>query len=81
VIVKEDDYRRGREPGEIADLILDGLREGGLRESQYEVIYSEQDAIAHAMEQMNDNDLVVILADNVSASIELVRRYSGDGVK
>jgi cyanophycin synthetase len=81
VIVKEDDYRRGREPGDIADLIIDGLRDGGLREGQYETIYNEQDAIARAMQQMKDNDLVVILADNVSASIDLVRRYSADGVK
>jgi cyanophycin synthetase len=81
VIVKEDDYRRGREPGDIADLIIDGLRDGGLREGQYETIYNEQDAITRAMQQMKDNDLVVILADNVSASIDLVRRYSADGVK
>jgi cyanophycin synthetase len=81
VIVKEDDYRRGRDAGDISDLIVDGLREGGLREGQYETIYSEQEAIARAMQQMKDNDLVVILADNVSASIDLVRRYSADGVK
>src|SRR3954468_19555062 len=81
VVVKEDDYRRGREAGDIADLIIDGLREGGLKEGQYETIYSEQEAIAHAMQQMKDNDLLVILADNVSASIDLVRRYSADGVK
>jgi cyanophycin synthetase len=81
VVVKEDDYRRGREPGDIADLIIDGLREGGLREGQYETIYNEQDAIAHAIQQMNDNDLVVILADNVRSSIDLVRRYSADGTK
>jgi len=30
---------------------------------------------------MKDNDLVVILADDVSASLELVRRYSPDGVR
>jgi cyanophycin synthetase len=80
VVVKEDDYRRGREAGAIADLIIDGLREGGLAEGQYETIYNEQEAIARAMQQMTDNDLVVILADNVSASIDLVRRYS-DSVK
>jgi len=79
VVVKEDEYRRGRYEGRIADLIIDGLREGGLSESQYETIYNEQDAITHAMQQMKDNDLVVILADDVARSLALVRRYSADG--
>jgi cyanophycin synthetase len=79
VVVKEDGYRRGREPGHIADLIIDGLRDGGFSENQYETIFNEQEAIAHAMQQMKDNDLVVILADDVAASLDLVRKYSADG--
>jgi cyanophycin synthetase len=81
VIVKEDIHRRGREPGRIADLIIDGLRDGGLAEGQYEAIYDEQDAIARAMQRMKDNDLVIILADDVNGSLGLVRQYSGDGTK
>ena len=81
VVVKEDEYRRGREPGHIADLIVDGLREGGLQKDQYETIFNEPAAISRAMEQMKDNDLVVILADDVARSIDLVRQYSGDGVR
>jgi cyanophycin synthetase len=81
VIVKEDQYRRGRPDGHIADLIIDGLRDGGLGENQYETIYNEQEAITHAMQQMKDNDLVVILADDVTGSLDLVRKYSGDGVR
>jgi len=79
VVVKEDGYRRGRAEGNIAELIIDGLREGGLSENQYATIFSEQEAIAHAMARMKDNDLVVILADDVSGSLDLVRRYSADG--
>lgn len=79
VIVKEDEYRRGREMGHIADLIIDGLREGGLLETQYETIFNEPEAISRAMDQMRDNDLVVVLADDVKASIDLVMRYAGDG--
>jgi cyanophycin synthetase len=81
VIVKEDQYRRGREMGHIADLIVDGLREGGLRDGQYETIFDEPQAISRAMAQMKDNDLVVVLADDVKGSIDLVRQFGGDGVK
>jgi cyanophycin synthetase len=81
VIVKEDIHRRGREAGRIADLIVDGLRDGGLIESQYETIFDEQDAITRAMQRMKDNDLVIILADDVNASLGLVRQYSSDGTR
>jgi cyanophycin synthetase len=81
VVVKEDAYRRGRDEGEIADLIIDGLRDGGLGDSQFATIYNEQEAITHAMRQMKDNDLVVILADDVGRSLHLVRTYSAEGVR
>jgi cyanophycin synthetase len=81
VIVKEDQYRRGREAGHIADLIIDGLRDGGLDENQYATIYDEQEAITHALQRMRGNDLVVILADDVSASLDLIRRHSAEGVR
>ncbi|HEU4748935.1 MAG TPA: cyanophycin synthetase [Gemmatimonadaceae bacterium] len=81
VIVKEDTFRRGREPGRISNLIIEGLREGGLGEQQYEIIYDEQDAIARAIDRMQENDLVVILADDVGASLDLIRRHSVDGVR
>jgi UDP-N-acetylmuramyl tripeptide synthase len=80
-VVKEDEHPRGRNQGHVADLIVDGLRDGGLAENQYATIYSEEEAITHALEQMRDNDLVVILADDVNKSLNLVRRYSADGVK
>jgi cyanophycin synthetase len=81
VVVKEDIYRRGREEGHIADLIVDGLRDGGLNENQYATIFNEQEAITYAIRQMKDNDLVVILADDVSSSLDLIRKYSAEGVR
>ncbi|MFL5485208.1 MAG: cyanophycin synthetase [Gemmatimonadaceae bacterium] len=81
VVVKEDEDLRGRDPGEAAGLIVDGLRDGGMEDGQYETILGEEEAIVHAMTQMKDNDLVVILADDVSASLAVVRRYFGDGVR
>jgi UDP-N-acetylmuramyl tripeptide synthase len=80
-VVKEDTYRRGRENGKIAELIISGLREGGLKVGQYATIFDEQEAISHAMEQMQDNDLVVVLADDVAKSIDLIRRVAGDGAR
>ena len=52
-----------------------------MNEDQYETMFTEPEAIAHAISQMQDNDLVVILADDVSRSLDAVRKYSTDGVR
>ena len=76
VIVKEDKDLRGREKGTVAELIIDGLMEGGMEENQFQTIHDEREAIGYALEQMKDNDLVVILADRVSETLDTVREYS-----
>ncbi len=81
VIVKEDMQLRGREPGLTAQLIVEGLLDGGMNEDRYEMIFTEPEAIAHAMSQMQDNDLVVILADDVTRSLAAVRKYSAAGAR
>ena len=73
VIVREDKYRRGREPGEIARLIIEGLKENGMNDSQIEVIYNETEGLAYALTQMEDNDLVFVLADEVPAVLAAAR--------
>jgi len=76
VIVRDDKYRRGRAPGEISRLIAQGLREGGMREDQIDIVHNEVEALEHAMEVMQDNDLVFVLADEVPVVLEQVRQLS-----
>ncbi len=45
VIVKEDNDRRGREPGEIARLVRDGLTAGGMSPDAIEVVADEMAAV------------------------------------
>ena len=78
VIVREDKYRRGREPGEISRLISEGLRKGGMREDQIEVVYDEGESLERALSQMGENDLVFVLADEVPAVLAQVHRLSAE---
>jgi cyanophycin synthetase len=66
VIVREDVALRGRERGEVADLVADGVRAAsadGARCKQVEVVLAEIDAVRHAMSRANRGDLVVICVD------------------
>ncbi|HVE77241.1 MAG TPA: cyanophycin synthetase [Gemmatimonadaceae bacterium] len=75
VIVKEDQHRRGRGPGEIADLVVDGLREGGMPEDCIERVFEEPKAMARALEMLGPDDLVVSLVDDVPSVLAQMRSY------
>src|SRR5687768_10917433 len=78
VIIREDKYRRGRAVGDTARLIKEGLLEGGMREDQMEIIFDEHDSLAKALKEMQDNDLVFVLADEVPVVLEQVRQLSAE---
>lgn len=72
IIVKEDDDRRGRAPGEIPALLAEGLTAGGATPDRFETVPSEPEAVARALATMTGHDLVVILACDVAAVLEQV---------
>jgi cyanophycin synthetase len=65
VIIKEDADLRGRAEGEVAALIREGLREGGLGGDRVEYVRDEVAAVRHALAQLREGDLLVVLADDV----------------
>jgi len=76
VIIKEDSDLRGREPGEIAGLVREGLVAGGLSEDEIEVVADELDAVDCGIALLDDRDLIVMLADDVPAVLEHLRGRS-----
>jgi cyanophycin synthetase len=76
VIVKEDQHRRGREPGAIAGLLIEGLLEGGMDRDQIEIIHKEDAAMERALQLLGDNDIVVSLIDDVAGVLQQIRAVS-----
>jgi cyanophycin synthetase len=76
VIVKEDSDRRGRAPGETAQLIVEGLLDGGTPRENIEVILPETAAIDRALAIASEHDVVVVLADHVSDVLAHVQRIA-----
>ncbi|HLN78306.1 MAG TPA: cyanophycin synthetase [Nocardioidaceae bacterium] len=76
LVVREDFALRGRERGQTADLVAEGVRSAaaeGARCRQVEVILEEIDAVRHAMSRANAGDLVVLCVDkhpSVMAELE-----------
>ncbi|BAU66377.1 cyanophycin synthetase [Stanieria sp. NIES-3757] len=72
IIIKEDEDTRGRERGEVADLIAKGI----VRENphiSYEKILNETEAIETGLSIANQGSLVVILPESVTKAIALIQ--------
>jgi cyanophycin synthetase len=67
-VVKEDASRRGRTPGEVAGLIKEGLRDAGMPEDRVVTRLEEHEAVEVALGLAQPGDLVVIFADDVTAT-------------
>ncbi len=85
VVVREDSRLRGRKAGEVAELVVDGVRaemENGARCRRVETVLDEIDAVRHALAQSNPGDLVVLCVDQhktVLAELEAVSHVAQAG--
>jgi cyanophycin synthetase len=76
LIIKEDDDPRGRQRGEVADLIVQGIVSGNSNAS-YKIILSEVEALEEGLNQVAEGGLVVIFPDSVSRSISMIEKRQG----
>ncbi|MCO5177876.1 MAG: cyanophycin synthetase [Thermomicrobiales bacterium] len=71
-VIREDTNPRGRERGEVADLITQTLYDNGVSEDRVSVVLNELEAAEAAMDHAKPDDLVVLLADKPAEVWELV---------
>lgn len=74
IIVKEDDDTRGRERGEVADIIVDGILSENPHQD-YIVVLDEVEAIETGISKVKEGGLVVIFPESVSRAIKIVKKY------
>ncbi|HEX9943623.1 MAG TPA: cyanophycin synthetase, partial [Thermoanaerobaculia bacterium] len=73
VLIREDDDKRGRQPGEVAALLRQGLLDAGFpTERIVDGVFSEEDSVVRALEMARAGDLVVIFGDRLSRVWELI---------
>ena len=73
IIIKEDQDSRGRDRGEVADLIAKGICQAN-PQATYETILDETQAIDTACSGAQKNDLVVIFPEKVDKAIALIKQ-------
>ena len=79
LIVREDTALRGRQRGDVAGLVTDGVHAAmadGARCRQVEVVHEEIPAVRHALSRANPGDLVVICVDQHPAVMAELENWS-----
>jgi cyanophycin synthetase len=84
IYIREDGDLRGRKPGEVAEILYQGVLEGGGRPEQIEIVLPETEALAVAVENALPGDLIVMFYecfDPVYQKVQELRetRVTGDG--
>jgi cyanophycin synthetase len=73
IIVKEDEDKRGRDNGEVADLIIKGI----VKENPnipYEIILNETEALETGLNKVSQGGLVVIFPESVTGAISVIKK-------
>ena len=81
VIVREDVNKRGREPGDAAEIVMEGVQEamrGGARAGHAEIIIDEKEAVRAALDRSRPGDLVVLCVDYASDALREIEARRGD---
>lgn len=68
ILLREDDNLRGRKPGVVGELLRKGLVAAGFpAERITPEVYSEEEAVKHALEAAQPGDLLVVFGDDLDS--------------
>ena len=74
-IVKEDRNKRGREPGEMAELVRRYLIEEGVDSGNIEIVLDEAEAVIYAMKNRSPDSIIFISCEDVELVLDVVRKF------
>ena len=77
-LCRRDDGLRGREPGEIPELLRAALLGAGVEDSAIEVIADEQEAVHAALTRAEAGDLLLVMGDQISRCWKQITNFSPD---
>jgi cyanophycin synthetase len=75
IIIKEDDNKRGRPDGEVAQILHETLLNNSFQEDSIKIILDEKKAIDHALKNLGTEQILFISADNIERSFNQIQSW------
>ncbi len=76
IIIREDDDRRGREAGDVPGILETQIRKIN-PDAQVRVIHDNHDSLLRAIEEMNENELVVYFYEHIATAENIITSRGG----
>ncbi len=73
IYIKEDEDKRGRAVGEVAELLLEGVRSAGVSTERIRVVLREDEALEAALADSQAGDLVVVFYEQLERVLAVIR--------
>jgi len=74
IIIKEDKNSRGRKPGEISELLMEGALNGGISRKSVTLIQNEEDALRTAIREASAGDVIVVFYEDLECIINVINQ-------
>ena len=78
VYIKEDNDLRGRDPGEVADILYNAVVSSGMKKEKIKVVYSEVKALEMAILDAQPGDFIVMFYEEFGPALELIESYTNE---
>ncbi len=76
LVIKEDQDKRGRYPGEVATLIAEEVRHHSL-DKKYTVLLDESEALRFALGRLGPGDIAVMFYERLQPAVQIVEEFGG----
>jgi cyanophycin synthetase len=81
LIIKEDEDTRGRQPGEIANLLEKAALAAGRQPEDIQIILNEFEAVSKTLKEAKKDDLIVITAAKIQQTFDQVESFRNGAAK
>ena len=78
VYIKEDMVLRGRKPGEVTNILYEGLLSGNFNEDNIKIVPSEIEALKIAVSESEDGDFVTLFYEELNPAVKLVTQLQSE---
>jgi len=75
IYIKEDNDLRGREQGEVAQLLYDTIIDQGFKKENVKIILSEGEALETAIKNAIPGDLIVMFYQKFNQSLNIIKSH------